>query len=279
MHFTKLIHCGLSRWCYALILSWVVLESVDANPSGQQFRRVTVDDRPIGQRINIQIEPQKEEPTFQPEVEPQDLPGQDVAVIPPPALDTAAWFWTRFSPTLESASVLSLQTALRIDGPEADALNPSLTSLQELVVAYGPFLLRAGAEMEVSPALLLAIMYVESRGRADAVSPAGAEGVMQLIPATAQRFGVSNSMDPADAIIGAAKYVNFLLDEFGGDAILALAGYNAGENAVLNHGGVPPYAETRDYIPKVVAAWRIARRLCTGPQDYATDGCVFVNMG
>ena len=98
---------------------------------------------------------------------------------------------------------------------------------------------------------------------------------MQLIPATADRFGVTNALDASQNIKGGVAYLDWLLKEFGGDPILALAGYNAGENAVKKHAGVPPYAETRDYVPKVLAAFAVARNLCRTPPELVSDGCVF----
>ena len=98
---------------------------------------------------------------------------------------------------------------------------------------------------------------------------------MQLMPATAARFQVRDRLDPNESIRGGVEYLQWLLDEFDGDAVLALAGYNAGEGAVTRHGGVPPYAETRAYVPKVVAAWQAASRLCTTPQRSASDRCEF----
>lgn len=280
MRFTVLTQNGHKLCAISLILFQVVSTPILANSDVPQFKRIIVGEETPGNRINIQIQPQPDVPA--PETGPEEN-ETGVETQPPVILEDGAgradWFWRNYAPDLEYASVLSLQKAVNIDAPEAQALTPSLEAMQNLVTLYGRDLLRAGAREGVSPALLLSIMYVESRGKPDAVSPAGAVGVMQLIPGTADRFGVKDATDPAQAIEGAAKYVKFLLEEFGGDAILALAGYNAGENAVLNHGGVPPYAETRDYIPKVVAAWRIARMLCTGPQDYATDGCVFSSMG
>jgi soluble lytic murein transglycosylase-like protein len=98
---------------------------------------------------------------------------------------------------------------------------------------------------------------------------------MQLMPATADRFGVSDRMDPGANIRGGVTYLEWLLDHFDRDVVLALAGYNAGEGAVREHGGVPPYAETRDYVPKVLAAWELARGLCLTPPQLVSDGCVF----
>ena len=125
---------------------------------------------------------------------------------------------------------------------------------------------------------MLAVIAVESAGRADAVSHAGAQGLMQLMPDTASRFGVKDSLRPDDNIAGGVKYLDFLMKEFDQDPILVLAGYNAGEGAVRNHKGVPPYAETRDYVPKVLAAFQVASGLCQTPPELISDGCVFVAM-
>jgi len=89
-----------------------------------------------------------------------------------------------------------------------------------------------------------------------AVSPKGAQGLMQLIPATARRFGVTDAFNPADNIQGGARYLRYLLELYKGDYPLALAAYNAGEGAVAKYGGVPPYAETRDYLVRIGSSWR-----------------------
>jgi soluble lytic murein transglycosylase-like protein len=102
--------------------------------------------------------------------------------------------------------------------------------------------------------LLHAVIAVESDYDAKAVSPKGAQGLMQLMPATAQRFGVANPFDPRENVRGGALYLKWLLDLFGGDLQLAIAGYNAGEQAVIRAGyRVPPYAETQKYVPRVMS--------------------------
>jgi soluble lytic murein transglycosylase-like protein len=121
-------------------------------------------------------------------------------------------------------------------------------------------------------------MSVESGGKVDAISSAGAQGLMQLIPATATRFGVDDANNATQNIKGGVAYLDWLMNEFNGDVVLALAGYNAGENAVKDNSGVPPYAETRAYVPKVLAAFQVARGLCMTPPDLPTDGCVFVRQ-
>ena len=130
----------------------------------------------------------------------------------------------------------------------------------------------------MSPALVLAVMAVESAGDPTAVSSAGAQGLMQLMPATAERFGVTDRLIPAQSIAGGVKYLNWLMGEFQNDPILVLAGYNAGEGSVRKHKGVPPFVETRDYVPKVLAAFQVARGLCLTPPELISDGCVFAAM-
>lgn len=104
---------------------------------------------------------------------------------------------------------------------------------------------------DVEPSLVESVIHVESRYNTHAVSPKGAQGLMQLIPATARRFGVANPFDPAQNLEGGVRYLKYLLDLYGGDEKLALAAYNAGEGAVARYRGVPPYPETRDYVRKV----------------------------
>ena len=98
---------------------------------------------------------------------------------------------------------------------------------------------------------------------------------MQLMPATAERFGVADRLVSAENIRGGVAYLDWLLGHFDGDPVLALAGYNAGEGSVRDNAGVPPYAETRAYVPKVLAAWTVARGLCQTPPVLISDGCVF----
>src|SRR5437588_8238280 len=112
----------------------------------------------------------------------------------------------------------------------------------------------------LDPVLLYAQMHTESSFRRMAVSPKGARGLMQLMPGTAARFGVSNIFDPRQNIEGGARYVRFLLDTFGGDVRLALAGYNAGEGAVMRYGNrVPPYSETQEYVRRISERYELMR--------------------
>ena len=93
----------------------------------------------------------------------------------------------------------------------------------------------------------------ESGGRADAISPKGAKGLMQLMDSTARDLGVDDPLDPEENIRGGARFLRRLLDQWDGDLELALASYNAGSTAVVHHGGVPPYPETRSYVQNVVS--------------------------
>lgn len=122
-------------------------------------------------------------------------------------------------------------------------------------VPYADLFQRAGAAHGVDPALLAAIASVESGFSPTAVSHAGAQGLMQLMPGTAQGLGVADAFDPAQAVDGAARLLAGHLRRFG-SVELALAAYNAGPGAVQRHGGIPPYAETQAYVPKVLARFQ-----------------------
>lgn len=109
-------------------------------------------------------------------------------------------------------------------------------------------ILSAGEEYGVDPRLLHAVIWQESKYDQHARSHAGAQGLMQLIPATAERFNCQNMSDPKQNIAAGTKYLRFLLQRFNGNVVLALAGYNAGEGSVDKYNGVPPYNETQNYV-------------------------------
>lgn len=118
---------------------------------------------------------------------------------------------------------------------------------------FGAVITQVAGQFGIEAALLHAVISVESGYNAKAVSKRGAAGLMQLMPGTAKRYGVADVFDPADNVRGGAQYLNDLLKLFENDLHLALAAYNAGENAVLRHGRrIPPYRETVAYVPKVV---------------------------
>jgi hypothetical protein len=118
---------------------------------------------------------------------------------------------------------------------------------------FDSFIVEAAATHNVDTELIRAVIQVESEFDHRAVSSKGARGLMQLMPDTARRLGVANAFDPHQNILGGTRYLRLLLDMFSGDTTLATAAYNAGENAVLRYGGVPPFKETRGYVAKIQA--------------------------
>ncbi|PIV24430.1 MAG: transglycosylase [Hydrogenophilales bacterium CG03_land_8_20_14_0_80_62_28] len=124
------------------------------------------------------------------------------------------------------------------------------------VARYAPQIEAAAEKFSVDKALVHAVITAESGYNPAAVSRAGARGLMQLMPQTAKRYGVGDVFDPEQNIHGGVHYLRDLLDRFNNNLELAVAAYNAGENAVAKHGGhVPPYRETRAYVPKVLALY------------------------
>ncbi|MBM3774803.1 MAG: lytic transglycosylase domain-containing protein [Acidobacteria bacterium] len=115
---------------------------------------------------------------------------------------------------------------------------------------------QVAARHQLDPRLVHSVIRVESNYDPRAVSPKGALGLMQLIPATARRFGVADVFSPAENLEGGARYLKHLLDLYGGSYPLALAAYNAGEGAVARHRGIPPYPETRNYVHRVARGFR-----------------------
>ena len=122
---------------------------------------------------------------------------------------------------------------------------------------YDPIIERAAASQAIEANLLRAVIVVESGFNSRALSPRGAVGLMQLMPATARRFGASDLYDPRQNVLAGASYLRFLIDRFGHDVRLALAAYNAGEEAVSRSGGhIPPYSETQAYVPRVIGVYQ-----------------------
>jgi len=122
-----------------------------------------------------------------------------------------------------------------------------------------PLIERAARENQLRPALVHAVVRAESAYRSDAVSSKGAVGLMQLMPATAERYGVGDRNDPAQNLEGVTAYLRDLIQMFDNDLQLALAAYNAGENAVIRYGNkIPPYPETQDYVRKVIRFYQAA---------------------
>ena len=252
------------------------------------FRRVTVPGAgSAGNRITVQIDPSAPSairapgrpsapPSAGAPVAPGAAPSAGGPAVPPPS--GYEWFWATISPRLADTgpgrleqAVLALNNAPAGSAPPA----PRMQAMQDIASQHGTDILLSTIGTKVSPALVLAVISVESAGRTEAVSSAGAGGLMQLMPATAERFGVEDRFVASQNIAGGVAYLDWLLGHFDGDPVLALAAYNAGEGAVRDNAGVPPYAETRAYVPKVIAAWTVARGLCQTPPVLISDGCVF----
>ncbi|WP_269915024.1 lytic transglycosylase domain-containing protein [Acinetobacter sp. HY1485] len=121
--------------------------------------------------------------------------------------------------------------------------------------AFDAIIKDAAQQHGLAEGLIKAVMHTESGFNTSARSPVGAQGLMQLMPATAKRFNVFNSFDPQQNIHGGAKYLSFLLKRFKGNMSLALAAYNAGEGNVQKYGGIPPFKETQDYVHRVMSRY------------------------
>lgn len=149
--------------------------------------------------------------------------------------------------------VYRIPTSLQMRPNAWSASGPKVVDIEKLV----PIIANAARMHGLDAKLVHAVIRAESGYNEHAISARGAVGLMQLIPATAQRYGVVNSHDPTENISGGTRYLRDLLKMFNGDVELALAGYNAGENAVIRAGHrIPPYPETMAYVPKVLQFYR-----------------------
>ena len=274
------------RFCSAVaaLLGAVIIADSGLAPTAAladfTFRRVGVPVAGTAQRITVQI---TEQGPHAPSTPTAPAAAEEPSAAAAPVIATSAapsgtdWFWNMISPKLEDSAPGRLELALRaVNAAPGGAVNPPrLQTLQDIARIHGQDILQATIDTRVSPALALAVIAVESAGQGDAVSSSGAEGLMQLMPATAARFGVDDSMITADNIKGGVAYLDWLMGHFDNDPILVLAAYNSGEGSVRDNFGVPHFAETRAYVPKVLAAWVVARGLCQTPPELVSDGCVF----
>ncbi|WP_386679899.1 lytic transglycosylase domain-containing protein [Loktanella sp. R86503] len=246
------------------------------------FKRIGVP-KSGGSRITVQVDPNAPSATmFAPKPEQTVAAAAvmtpDGAIARVPQSSGLDWFWSTISPAMDDSGPGRLHDALTVisQPPEGKSVPaPRLQTLQDIAARHGIDILKATVGTKVSPALVLALISVESAGNAQAVSGAGAQGLMQLMPDTAARFNVTDSLSPEQNIRGGVAYLDWLMNKFEGDPILVLAGYNAGEGSVRDNNGVPPFAETRGYVPKVLAAFAVAKGLCLTPPELVSDGCVF----
>lgn len=163
------------------------------------------------------------------------------------------------TPPADNSRPLVKQTAL-IYGLDLTGLANKLRGYTTGNAQVDGYLVDSGTKNGVDPLLLYSIMHQESSFKSHAVSPKGARGLMQLMPLTASRYGVTNIFDPRQNIEGGARYLRFLLNYFDGDLDLALAGYNAGEGAVEKYGWrIPPYSETQEYVRRISRRYALLR--------------------
>lgn len=244
--------------------------------------------KPGAKRITVQIDPEEQarrlaaSPKVDREKEAQSAVKDPEAAPQVPQdqvkVDAAySWFWEAVPTAREAvAGRFPLAMATLSQGPKGTQVGaPRMQHMQKIAETYGTDILKATIGTEVSPALVLAVIGIESAGQPNAVSHAGAQGLMQLIPATAERFGVADATNPTQNIKGGVAYLDWLMKRFDRDPLMVLAAYNAGEGAVEANAGIPPYPETRDYVPKVLAAWQVAQGLCQTPPEIFSDPCVF----
>lgn len=187
----------------------------------------------------------------------------------------ASWFWQSVPAKITDGSRSGAFQVIQTERAKGRNLFGSKARMQRVLIQWRPQIEAAARHGRISEALIAAVVLVESGGNPHAVSPAGARGLGQLMPGTARRYGVKNSFDPGQNLIGSAAYLSDLLKMFRGDLVLVLAAYNAGENAVNRHKGVPPYRETRNYVPKVLAAFELAGQFCASPPRAARRKCQF----
>jgi soluble lytic murein transglycosylase-like protein len=163
-----------------------------------------------------------------------------------------------FAPVAAEAAVVSVENYIPSDVPTSGDRNLDL------------IIMRAGEREGVDPRLVHAVIWQESKYKNDAVSHVGAQGLMQLMPATAKRFGCDDTNDEESNVNAGVKYLRVLLKRFDGDVTLALAGYNAGEGNVDKYEGVPPFGETQNYVRVITGRYGKTYHPVLAPEDAAT---------
>lgn len=163
---------------------------------------------------------------------------------------------TRLYPTSDPNSYVDVPTSSIVRFEQEEVAPPSAETAAPAKPAPEMTLRetieQAGSREQIDPDFIASVIHAESGGNARAVSPKGARGLMQLMPQTATRLGVQNSFDPAANVDGGTRYLRELLQQYHGDAVRALAAYNAGPQRVDQYHGVPPYRETRAYVSRII---------------------------
>jgi len=220
--------------------------------------------------ITIQITPKADKPADS--AKEKVAGGLDIQTM-------NAWFWDNISPDLTAAGPGRFGKAQRIIANAPRAEHPGLVAraaLQRIVAAHGTDILLATLDDAVSPALVLAMIGTEEARAKSDTALTTPHPLLAAAPQGAGKFKISDGPDPTRAIkAGVARFAR-LLRRFNNDPILALAAFQAGAKAIDDHSGVPPFAATRAYVPEVIAAFQVARRLCITPPELYSDGCVFL---
>lgn len=158
----------------------------------------------------------------------------------------------------------------------AGCLTASPVSIERKSAKHAGVIAQAARQYKIDRELIQAVIAVESCFQQRAVSSAGAQGLMQLMPATAERFGVSDSFNARQNILAGSRYLNWLLKRYGGNLRYAVAAYNAGEGRVDQYGGIPPYRETQKYVKNVLAIYlRLAPNKVISPRNTIANGTVY----
>ena len=176
-----------------------------------------------------------------------------------PSVGIGLWWFSSLSWSSERDSDVAT-VRMQTENSDWSAFNPFVfmpaDTSPERYTRYDAFIREAATLYQIPEPLVRAVIRVESDFDPRAVSPANARGLMQMIPETAERMLVSDVFDPRQNIFGGVRYLRVLANTFNGDLALTVAAYNAGEGAVIRHGGIPPYPETQEYVTKVVGYYR-----------------------
>lgn len=245
--------------CALLLCSSVVMAQ------SEDSRKQVLDNFDIAPKAAIAIEAKSiEKPKYsvKPSVKKSTPKGEgyyrEVEAAPEPAKPSEPKIYSELYATIDDSGRVMLTSDTIIVRPIPSAATSTLAATDTTgSPELDGFIQKAAKRYNVDPRLILEVMRQESGFRNRALSYKGAQGLMQLMPATAARFGVYQVYDPEENILGGTRYLRFLLDKFNGNVELALAGYNAGENAVIRYGfNIPPYRETRDYVRSISARYR-----------------------
>jgi soluble lytic murein transglycosylase-like protein len=231
------------------ILLMALLLLIAASPVFAQKAQYAIDNFDMRNGVSVQNEPPKPQPG-----NVKRRSTKSLTRTPRPSDSIAV---TNLAPsTTLQPTVLFTNLTSNVPSGDVSALRGYTTGSSQV----DGYLIDSGKKNGVDPLLLYSVMHQESSFKANAVSPKGARGLMQLMPGTAVRYGVNNIFDPKQNIEGGARYLRFLLDRFDGDLNLVLAGYNAGEGAVEKFGWqIPPYSETREYVRRISRRYALLR--------------------